>query len=115
MYKLLGLPQSLEEVIDKSKKSKYIPNIIVKRTLGNSLVPGEVPCKYSVGIKMGNFNLRLWESGEVWLKHPQYLKKSILRDCFALGKAYEFADKLSSEGLVVKINGTFHNLKISKL
>ena len=106
----------MDEAVDKAYKTGKIPNVCVKRSRGNSLVPGTARYEYTVSVQVGRTMLTVhrWET---W--HENYVpcvdgySRLESKDIYALEKASEVANKLSSRGLAVQLNGEFYNLDLS--
>ena len=120
LYKLFKIPGTIEEVAEKSNKTKKIPDVFFKRYQGNTLTPGASIFKYKVGIKLGLFAFTLYkfeESLEGYIHGIDSSTRLERRDEFVKNIAYELADKLATTNgcKVVKINGEFYNLLSNKI
>ena len=115
LYNLFKIPRTIEEVAEKSDRTKKIPNVFFKRCQGNTLVPGSSIFEYKVGVKLGWFGFTLYkfrESLENYIHgidNPARLER---RDEFVKNVACKLADELATTNgcRVVKLNGEFYNL-----
>lgn len=115
LYKLFKIPRTIEEVVEKSNKTKEIPEVFLKRFRGSTLAPGSSIFNYKVGVKLGWFGFTLYGFKESLsnyvhgVDNPARLEKT---DEFVKNIAYKLADELSNTNgcRVVKINGEFYNL-----
>src|SRR3989338_9177058 len=64
LYNLFKIPRTIEEVAEKSDKTKKIPNVFFKRCQGNTLVPGCSIFEYKVGVELGLFGFTLYKFRE---------------------------------------------------
>ena len=119
IYKLLGFPTTIEEMADKAKKSRRVPDVFFDRSKESTLVVGSAPYKYRVGVRVGLFRLitdewRFTIEGYV----PEVDGRSSrleAEDERAEQIAYDLANRLAiiNNSDLVKLNGKFHNLGVA--
>ena len=120
LYKLLGIPRTIDEAVEKADRSKHIPNIFVKRHQGVTLTPGCAIFNYRVGVNIilfgfidyGVIEHKWGASFENYIHGIDNQLRLNSEDEHARNVAHELAEKLATTNgfRVVRINGEFHNL-----